>query len=87
MVTGATSGIGRAVVPGYVPKELRSLESLGQLKSSTGPKTDQLPLRAVAHMADSVEAYVFLASNTCSTTAAGTVLQLDGGAAIHGPRM
>jgi len=87
VVTGATSEIGRPVAPGYVPKELPSFESLGQVKSSAGPKTDQLPLRAIAHMADSVEAYVFLASSTCSRTATGTVLQLDGGASLHGPRL
>jgi NAD(P)-dependent dehydrogenase (short-subunit alcohol dehydrogenase family) len=76
-----------AVAPGYVPTELRGLESLGQGKSSTGPTPDQLPLRAIPTAADYADAYVFLASNACSRTATGTVLQLDGGASIHGPRL
>ncbi len=76
-----------AVAPGYVPTGLRGLESLGQEQNTTGPSPDQLPLQAIATAEDYAGAYVFLASDACSRTATGTVLALDGGAAIRGPRM
>ena len=76
-----------AVAPGYVPTGLRGLESLRQQESTTGPAPDQLPLQVIATAEDYAGAYVFLASDACSRTATGTVLALDGGAALRGPRM
>jgi NAD(P)-dependent dehydrogenase (short-subunit alcohol dehydrogenase family) len=75
-----------AVAPGYVPTELGGLDSLDQGKSASGPMPDQLPLQAIATAEDCAAAYVFLASNACARTATGTVLQLDGGASLRGPR-
>ena len=76
-----------AVAPGYVPTGLRGLESLGDGASSTGPTANQMPLQTLPTADDVAGAYVFLASDACSRTATGTVLALDGGAALHGPRI
>lgn len=76
-----------AVAPGYVPTNLRGLESLGQEIGTTGPDPDQMPLRMVPTADDLASAYVFLASDACARTATGTVLALDGGAALRGPRV
>ena len=75
-----------AVAPGYVPTGLRGLESLGQEASTGGPTPGQMPLHAVASADDFAAAYVFLASDACARTATGTVLALDGGSALRGPR-
>lgn len=75
-----------AVAPGYVPTGLRGLDSLGQGASTTGPTPDQMPLRTMTSADDYAGAYVFLASDACSRTATGSVLALDGGAAVRGPR-
>lgn len=75
-----------AVAPGYVPTGLRGLESLGQDASTTGPTPSQVPLQILPSADDFAGAYVFLASDACSRTATGTVLALDGGAAVRGPR-
>jgi NAD(P)-dependent dehydrogenase (short-subunit alcohol dehydrogenase family) len=75
-----------AVAPGYVPTGLRGLESLGQSPSTSAPTPSQMPLQAVANAEDFAAAYVFLASDACSRTATGSVLALDGGAAVRGPR-
>ena len=75
-----------AVAPGYVPTGLRGLESLGQDSSTTGPAPSQMPLQTLPSADDFAAAYVFLASDACTRTATGTVLGLDGGAAVRGPR-
>ncbi len=75
-----------AVAPGYVPTGLRGLESLGQAAYTDGPAAGQMPLQALATADDYAAAYVFLASDACARTATGTVLGLDGGSAIRGPR-
>ncbi len=75
-----------AVAPGYVPTGLRGIESIGQQKNTTGPTPADLPLRVMGKPEDYAGAYVFLASDSCSRIATGTVLELDGGAAIRGPR-
>ncbi len=75
-----------AVAPGYVPTGLRGLQSLGQAAYADGPAASQMPLQALASADDHAGAYVFLASDACSRTATGTVLALDGGAAVRGPR-
>ncbi len=75
-----------AVAPGYVPTGLRGIECLGQETLTAGPAPQQLHLQAVATADDYTGAYVFLASEACSRTATGTILALDGGAAIRGPR-
>ncbi len=75
-----------AVAPGYVPTGLRGLEALGQAASTGGPKPTDLPLQAIAQPEDFAWAYVFLASDASARIATGTVLGLDGGAAIRGPR-
>ena len=75
-----------AVAPGYVPTGLRGLESLGQNEITPGPAPNQMPLQILPTTDDFAAAYVFLASDACSRTATGTVLALDGGAALRGPR-
>jgi NAD(P)-dependent dehydrogenase (short-subunit alcohol dehydrogenase family) len=45
-----------------------------------------MPLQAMASADDYAGAYVFLASDACARTATGSVLALDGGAAVRGPR-
>ena len=75
-----------AVAPGYVPTGLRGLESLGQGASTGAPTAGQMPLQAMASADDYAGAYVFLASDACARTATGSVLALDGGAAVRGPR-
>ena len=74
-----------AVAPGYVPTGLRGLQSLGQ-DASAGPAPSQMPLQTLPTADDFAAAYVFLASDACARTATGTVLALDGGAAVRGPR-
>ncbi len=75
-----------AVAPGYVPTGLRGIECLGQETLTTGPEPRQLPLQAIATADDYTGAYVFLASEACSRSATGTILALDGGASVRGPR-
>ncbi len=75
-----------AVAPGYVPTGLRGLESLGQGASTGSPTPAQVPLQAIASADDYAGAYVFLASDAGLRTATGSVLALDGGAAVRGPR-
>ncbi|MEO6407326.1 MAG: SDR family oxidoreductase [Burkholderiaceae bacterium] len=75
-----------AVAPGYVPTGLRGLESLGQSVGTSGPGSNQMPLQVLPTADDIAAAYVFLASDACARTATGTVLALDGGAAVRGPR-
>jgi NAD(P)-dependent dehydrogenase (short-subunit alcohol dehydrogenase family) len=75
-----------AVAPGYVPTGLRGLDSLGSQKITSAPAQADLPLQVIGSADDYASAYVFLASDACSRIATGTVLQLDGGTAIRGPR-
>ena len=76
-----------AVAPGYAPTGLRGLESLGQDKNPTGPTPNDLPLQVIATPEDYAWAYVFLASDAAAHTATGSILALDGGTAIRGPRV
>ncbi|MEO6362772.1 MAG: SDR family oxidoreductase [Caldimonas sp.] len=75
-----------AIAPGYVPTGLRGLDSLGQDAAPQGPAAEQMPLQVLPSADDFASAYVYLASDACARTATGTVLALDGGAAIRGPR-
>lgn len=75
-----------AVAPGYAATGLRGIESLGQQAGTSGPAAADMPLQAIGTADDYAAAYVFLASDACSRTATGTVLALDGGAAVRGPR-
>lgn len=75
-----------AIAPGYVPTGLRGLASLGQDAGTSGPAPAQMPLQVLPTAEDFASAYVFLASDACSRTATGTVLALDGGTALRGPR-
>jgi NAD(P)-dependent dehydrogenase (short-subunit alcohol dehydrogenase family) len=74
-----------AVAPGYAPTQLRGIDSLGQ-GAAGGPQAIDLPLQVIAQADDYAQAYVFLASDAASRTASGTILQLDGGSAVRGPR-
>ena len=74
-----------AIAPGYVPTGLRGLDSLGQQAAPHGPLAEQMPLQVLPTAEDFASAYVYLASDACARTATGTVLALDGGAAIRGP--
>lgn len=76
-----------AVAPGYAPTGLRGLESLGQDRNPNGPKSKDLPLQIIATAEDYASAYVFLASDAAAHTATGSILALDGGTAIRGPRV
>ncbi len=75
-----------AVAPGYVPTELRGLDQHGGKKVTSAPQEADLPLQVIGQADDYASAYVFLASDECSRIATGTVLQLDGGTSIRGPR-
>lgn len=75
-----------AVAPGYVPTGLKGLVTLGQDASSGGPAPEQMLLGVIGQPEDYAGAYVFLASQAASRIATGTVLALDGGSAIRGPR-
>ena len=75
-----------AIAPGYVPTGLRGLDSLGRGANPVGPTPEQMLLQALPGAEDFAAAYVFLASDACARTATGSVLALDGGAAIRGPR-
>ena len=75
-----------AVAPAYVPTGLRGLQSLGQEENTTKPTASQMPLRTFMTADDVAAAYVFLASDECARTATGTILSLDAGAAVRGPR-
>lgn len=76
-----------AVAPGYAPTGLRGLESLGQDKNPVSPAPENLPLQAIATPDDYASAYVFLASEAAARMATGSILALDGGTAIRGPRV
>ncbi|MBL0423041.1 SDR family oxidoreductase [Ramlibacter sp. AW1] len=75
-----------AVAPGYVPTGLRGLQALGQQANPVAPAAADLPLQAIGTPEDYAGAYVFLASDACARTATGTVMTLDGGASVRGPR-
>lgn len=72
-----------AVAPGFVPTALRGL---GQEAGLVAPMAADLPLQAIGTPEDYAGAYVFLASDACARTATGTVMALDGGASVRGPR-
>lgn len=76
-----------AVAPGYVPTSLRGIESLNQGKDSTGPSAQDLPLQVIATPQDYASAYVFLGSDAAAAMASGSILALDGGSAVRGPRI
>jgi NAD(P)-dependent dehydrogenase (short-subunit alcohol dehydrogenase family) len=75
-----------AVAPGYVPTGLSGIEALGQAAGNAGPTPEQMPLQTIASPDDYASAYVFLASEASSRTATGSILALDGGAGVRGPR-
>jgi len=75
-----------AIAPGYVPTALRGLESLSQGQNPNGPSAQDLPLQTIATPQDYASAYVFLASDAAANMATGSILPLDGGTAIRGPR-
>lgn len=75
-----------AIAPGYMPTTIRGLDALAQdtavkLSDGSGRLLGSLP--QLEHYA---AAYVYFASDESATTATGTVLQLDGGSALTGPR-
>lgn len=75
-----------AIAPGFVPTALSGVEALGQARSVGGPAaTDQL-LQIIAGPDDYAGAYVFLASDDAALITTGSVLSVDGGASIRGPR-
>ena len=75
-----------AVAPGFAPTGLRGLESLGQEAGNGGPPASAQPLQVIASPEDYAWAYVFLASDATAHTATGSILALDGGTAMRGPR-
>lgn len=76
-----------AVAPGYIPTDLKGLDSLAQGRNSVAPKPENLPLGVIATPDDYAAAYVFLASDAASNMASGGIMALDGGSAIRGPRL
>ena len=76
-----------AIAPGYVPTALKGLESLDQPQLTAGPAPADLPLQAIGTPDDYAGAYVYLASDACARTATGTVLSLDAGSSLRGPRL
>lgn len=75
-----------AVAPGYVPTDLRGIDSIGQQRHEAGPAAADLLLQAIATADDYAAAYVFLASDASARIATGSVLALDGGASLKGRR-
>lgn len=75
-----------AIAAGFVPTQLRGLDSLSQGSSMAGPRASDMLLEALGTPDDFAAAYSFLASDACSRTATGTILQLDGGSTLRGPR-
>lgn len=72
------------VAPGYMPTELAGLSSLGQGKSSTGPKPENLPLGEIRRPEDYADLYVLLASDG-GRVATGSMFSADGGLSVTGP--
>ena len=75
-----------AVAPGYVPTDLRGIDSIGQQRYAAGPAAADLLLQAIAAPDDYAAAYVFLASDASARIATGSILALDGGASLKGRR-
>lgn len=75
-----------AIAAGFVPTQLRGLDSLSQGSSMSGARASDMPLEVMGTPDDFAAAYSFLASDACSRTATGTILQLDGGSTLRGPR-
>lgn len=75
-----------AIAPGFVPTGLSGIEVLGQARSMGGPSASDQLLQSIPGPDDYAGAYVFLASDDAALTATGSVLSVDGGASIRGPR-
>ena len=76
-----------AIAPGFIPTELSGIEALGQARSSGGPAASDQLLKIIPEPADYTGAYVYLASEDAALTTTGSVLSVDGGASIRGPRL
>jgi NAD(P)-dependent dehydrogenase (short-subunit alcohol dehydrogenase family) len=75
-----------AIAPGYIPTKLSGIAAIGQERSTSGPSASDQLLKVIPEARDYAGAYVFLASEDARLTATGSVLTLDGGASIKGPR-
>lgn len=75
-----------AIAPGYVPTALKGVEHLSQGPSTSAPTASQQLLQVIPTAQDFAPAYVFLASDATKHCATGTILPLDGGSALRGPR-
>lgn len=76
-----------AVAPGYIPTGLRGLETLAQGVNPVAPTAEQMPLKSISSAHDYATAYVFLATDAASRMASGSILALDGGSSVRGPRL
>ncbi len=74
------------VAPGFVPTNLRGIDALAQGPNTSGPAADDQLLKVIATPDDYTDAYVFLASAASRHVATGTMLTLDGGSSLLGPR-
>ena len=75
-----------AVAPGFIPTGLRGLDTLSQGVNPVAPTAAQMPLNTIASPRDYATAYVFLATDAAAHMASGSIMALDGGSAIRGPR-
>lgn len=75
-----------AIAPGFVPTGLSGIEVLGQARSIGGPAASDQLLQSIAGPDDYAGAYVFLASDEAALIVTGSVLSVDGGSSIRGPR-
>ena len=75
-----------AIAPGFVPTGLSGIEVLGQARSTGGPVASDQLLQSIPGADDYAGAYVYLASDEAALTTTGSVLSVDGGASIRGPR-
>lgn len=75
-----------AIAPGYVPTSLKGVGYLGQGISTSAPTAAQQLLQVIPTPDDFTPAYVLFASDATRHCATGTILSLDGGSSLRGPR-
>jgi len=73
-----------AVAPGYIPTDLRGMDSLSQGPTGLSRDASELPLHLLPTADAYASYYVLLASEESRATATGTILLADGGVSLRG---